>query len=269
MLFTINNIIKFRNNDGALWIENIPDSEIILTITTSRLLNLLLSRNGQLITRDEILTKVWDAYGLKSSNNSLNKYISDLRKVFRDMGQSEEIIVTVPKTGFTFSATVHEEKITHLPLCSRSEETRSAFLTFLGKRDYAVLKKTLFTLIILLIWAVLFVKLWYSREQQEIENSPIGSIIYKKTHIERCPTAALTYIPNDKMPAALSIVQELMAKKNLQCSETGTIYFQIADTVLYGEPGRVFIAICQNQWQPEEHFYSCYNLYERSYVKNK
>lgn len=106
MFYTINNTINFRDTDGLIWLDRDEVSSIALTTTTSRLLAFLLERQGEVVPRDEILSYVWDAHGLRSSNNSLNKYISDLRNIFRNLGYSEEIIVTVPRIGFMFSADI-------------------------------------------------------------------------------------------------------------------------------------------------------------------
>jgi DNA-binding winged helix-turn-helix (wHTH) protein len=49
---------------------------------------------------------VWDAYGQEASNNSLNQYLSVLRKAFRNVGLEHEIIITVPKQGFLIKVNV-------------------------------------------------------------------------------------------------------------------------------------------------------------------
>ncbi|WP_395038332.1 transcriptional regulator [Klebsiella sp. KE9767] len=75
MIYRINKIILFRDDDGQLWIEGNEESGYDLTPTTSRLLAFILKRRGEVLTRELIMTHVWDKYGLRSSNNSLNKYI--------------------------------------------------------------------------------------------------------------------------------------------------------------------------------------------------
>lgn len=52
----------------------------------NRLLAYLLERQGQVINRDELLDNVWDLHGLRSSNHTLNKYISEIRKHFVSTG---------------------------------------------------------------------------------------------------------------------------------------------------------------------------------------
>jgi hypothetical protein len=48
------------------------------------------------VSRDEVLKKVWDDNGLTSSNSNLNQYLSMLRKTFRHY-DIDNIIVTVSR----------------------------------------------------------------------------------------------------------------------------------------------------------------------------
>lgn len=106
MIYTINNKIMFCERNGTLWSINNPESQYVLTATAGRLLGFLLSKRGGIIIRDDILNTVWDSYGLRTSTHSLNKYISDLRKVFIKLGLEDEVIVTVPKVGFKITAAI-------------------------------------------------------------------------------------------------------------------------------------------------------------------
>lgn len=101
MIYKIQGSIHFRSDDGLVWLDD--DYHVTLTATTSRLLKFFLDHKEYMVYRDEILEKVWDAHGLRTSSHSLKKYISDLRAVLRNMGCAEEVIVTVPKVGFRVS----------------------------------------------------------------------------------------------------------------------------------------------------------------------
>ncbi|MBK0000353.1 helix-turn-helix domain-containing protein [Erwinia sp. S38] len=109
MIYRIQESIFFRNDDGRVWTDD--DTRVILTATTGRLLAYLLQHKGNVISKDELLENVWDAYGLSTSSNSLYKYISDLRAVFKKLGCTDEIIVTVPKLGFMIAKSVRVERL--------------------------------------------------------------------------------------------------------------------------------------------------------------
>ena len=81
----------------------IDNHEEVLTISNParRLLELLITCQGQNVPREEIFEKVWDNFGMVSSNNNLNHCISKLRRVLRSLGVEDEVIITIPKLGFT------------------------------------------------------------------------------------------------------------------------------------------------------------------------
>ncbi len=124
MIYKIQGTIHFRSDDGLIWLDE--DSCVTLTATTSRLLKFLLDHREHVVYRNEILEKVWDAHGLRTSSHSLNKYISDLRAIFRNMGCVEEIIVTVPRVGFMVSASILIERVDNSAPAIRNENDAEA-----------------------------------------------------------------------------------------------------------------------------------------------
>ncbi|MDC3647047.1 winged helix-turn-helix domain-containing protein, partial [Escherichia coli] len=65
------------------------------SLTASALFNYFL-RHTEIVSREDVLKKVWDDNGLTSSNSNLNQYLSMLRKTFRHYGV-DNIIVTVSR----------------------------------------------------------------------------------------------------------------------------------------------------------------------------
>lgn len=296
MLYTINNNIKFRDNDGSIWIENAEESEIILTITTARLLSLLLSRHGEVVSRDNILSQVWDFYGLRSSNNSLNKYISDLRRVFRNLGLEDEVIVTIPRVGFMFTESIPVDKVAFKSLSKNAEteteddaEPEPEAETEIGTgsetdtgvdadaaiqsdvkpkgrtHSKLILSLSLITVLIVVIFSQI---LKYNVKNNNSE--PLGkqkSYFYGK--LNDCQAFGFNYKSPESSQPQLSIIKQFMETQKLSCSSGGKIYFQISDPVLYGNPGRVFVSICQNDRDANGKLSSCYNFYEKAYVPQK
>lgn len=95
MRYNINARIIYDASDGTLTLPGSPEPDSQLSITASALLYFML-RNTGVISRDEILKKVWDDNGLTSSNSNLNQYLSMLRKTFRHY-DIDNIIVTVSR----------------------------------------------------------------------------------------------------------------------------------------------------------------------------
>jgi DNA-binding winged helix-turn-helix (wHTH) protein len=69
------------------------------------LLCLLLERPGELITREEIESRLWPDRNV-DFNHSLDVVVSRLRTVLGDKGSSPRYIETVPRKGYRFIETV-------------------------------------------------------------------------------------------------------------------------------------------------------------------
>lgn len=69
-------------------------------------MKLLVIQHGNVVEREAFLREVWDERGLQGSNNSLNQYISILRKLLASLVPDATFIVTVPKMGFMLSADI-------------------------------------------------------------------------------------------------------------------------------------------------------------------
>ncbi|WP_436232987.1 winged helix-turn-helix domain-containing protein, partial [Escherichia coli] len=67
-----------------------------------------------IVSREEVLTKVWDNNGLTSSNSNLNQYLSMLRKTFRHYG-IDNIIITVARGYLQLNPTVSIEPLDEAP----------------------------------------------------------------------------------------------------------------------------------------------------------
>ncbi|WP_279156332.1 winged helix-turn-helix domain-containing protein [Obesumbacterium proteus] len=110
MIYKINETVRFKPADGAIWSMESPEQVINLTITNCNLLCLLLNKKGEILSREQILEDIWDKQGLRSSNNTLNQYISILRRTFSLLGIDDEVIKTIPKVGFSLNSSISVEK---------------------------------------------------------------------------------------------------------------------------------------------------------------
>lgn len=100
MFYIIENKIIFNPEDNTLSLQDNIENQVSISNPARRILLLLIEQQGAVVQRDMFFKKVWDDYGLVSSNNNLNHCISKLRKVINTLGHTDEVIVTVPKVGF-------------------------------------------------------------------------------------------------------------------------------------------------------------------------
>lgn len=68
------------------------------------LLCLLVERRGQLVTREEILERVWGKGVFVDSENSINTAVRRLRRALCDDSEAPLFVTTVPGKGYRFVA---------------------------------------------------------------------------------------------------------------------------------------------------------------------
>src|SRR5215510_6303565 len=73
-----------------------------------KVLALLTSRAGEVVTRDELRRHVWGDDTFVDFDRSLNFLVAEIRSALRDDARSARFIETVPKRGYRFIADVHE-----------------------------------------------------------------------------------------------------------------------------------------------------------------
>ena len=87
---------ELRRGDVVVPLQRIP----------LELLCLLVERRGQLVTREEILERVWGKGVFVDSENSINTAIRKVRQALRDNPVAPRFVVTVPARGYRFVARV-------------------------------------------------------------------------------------------------------------------------------------------------------------------
>jgi TolB-like protein/DNA-binding winged helix-turn-helix (wHTH) protein/Tfp pilus assembly protein PilF len=71
-----------------------------------RLLNLLLSRPGDVLTREELREQLWSSQTFVDFEHSLNNSVKELRAILGDSPSEPHFIQTLPKVGYRFIAPV-------------------------------------------------------------------------------------------------------------------------------------------------------------------
>ncbi|WP_156293803.1 winged helix-turn-helix domain-containing protein [Serratia oryzae] len=113
MKYRFNDRILFDADTGALSLCDFSDDPVPISNPSKRLLQLLIAHHGEAVSREVIFKKVWDDYGMVSSNNNLNQCVSKLRRVIKALGIDDDIIVTVPKVGFMLRREILVEVCEH------------------------------------------------------------------------------------------------------------------------------------------------------------
>jgi TolB-like protein/DNA-binding winged helix-turn-helix (wHTH) protein/cytochrome c-type biogenesis protein CcmH/NrfG len=72
------------------------------------LLYLLVERRGELVTREEIIERLWGKSVFVDSENSINTAVRKIRGALNDDADAPRFIITVPAQGYRFVASIHE-----------------------------------------------------------------------------------------------------------------------------------------------------------------
>jgi len=78
------------------------EDEFHLTSKEVLVMNLLVANQGQVVTREELLEKVW-GYSPDTETRTVDNFISRLRKYFEKIPQKPRHIITVREKGYQFN----------------------------------------------------------------------------------------------------------------------------------------------------------------------
>src|SRR5215470_17099801 len=84
------------------------DKPISLAPKAFEILVVLIQSNGRLLTKEELMQKVWPDTFVEEANLTVN--ISALRKILGETSAGQQYIETVPKRGYRFLVPVKELK---------------------------------------------------------------------------------------------------------------------------------------------------------------
>ena len=84
-------------------------SRIRLQEQPFQVLTLLLERPGEMVTREDLRTKLWPADTFVDFDHSLNTAVNKLREALGDTASNPRFVQTVARRGYRFIAPVHDD----------------------------------------------------------------------------------------------------------------------------------------------------------------
>jgi len=94
---------QLRRSGRSLRLERIP----------MEVLFLLVERRGQLVTREEIIEKLWGKDVFLDTDNAINTAIRKIRRVLKDDPEQPRFIQTVTGRGYRFIGQIPEVVVPH------------------------------------------------------------------------------------------------------------------------------------------------------------
>ncbi|WP_058911434.1 winged helix-turn-helix domain-containing protein [Entomohabitans teleogrylli] len=248
MEYLIENCLCYRPDDGVLWLRdnNHSDDKVILTATLNRLLLILIRHQGETMRREDILRYVWEDYGLDSSNNSLNQYVSILRKIFLQFGLGNYVIITKPREGFFFS-----DEITVIPDPAAGVETADPLTPESRKatnplsdpvRKVVSSSGIVWILVTFLFLGILPFLAWH------LARFHSGTIPETRTvRIGEYQGCEVNFIPGygntDTLPP-MALVKKVYQTSGMTCHPPGMMYFYADVRSINNIKGKVFLSTC-------------------------
>jgi DNA-binding winged helix-turn-helix (wHTH) protein len=92
----------------------------------AKVLSVLVTRAGEVVTRQELVEQVWGPGIHVDFEQGLNFAIRQIRNVLEDDAEHPRFLETIPKRGYRFSASVHDPVISRMTLALRNSLSPSA-----------------------------------------------------------------------------------------------------------------------------------------------
>lgn len=240
MLYTLDGKVIYDSVNGTLrHINAKADETTQLTTIASKILHHLVLHHGELVTRDTLFTEVWEKAGIVSSSNTLNQYISLLRKTLAGYLGEGDIIVTVPRAGYYLS------KGTHVSTQIRARK----------KLPPQMLKYIVAVIILAVIFSGSFL---YTTQPEKIAPRKIGEL-------NGCPVYDISGVKSDVADASsYAVAKEALEKNNQICTSTTAFYIYAQEALHLHKPAKVLFSRCI-EWSDNRD--TCQNIYYYSWTR--
>lgn len=259
MIYIICNEVYFNDSKHSLWRDDNPEDIVTLTVIPNRLLCYLLEHKGEIISRELILTAVWELYGLEPSGHSLNQNISILRKALSSLGLVD-VIVTQPRVGIYIGSEIisilDENLVKNTPADVNSVIKSSFKPKEKPLSQYAIA-------IVLSIIMVLLVK--FSFFPKGFDGEFKTDVMVKLGDVNECGIYTVTSDSDFLNKKILHISKTIIEEKKLLCLPDSDYIAYVDKSYLLRDKGRFVLGRCIKDVNSKNYYSSCEveNLYEK------
>ncbi len=153
------------------------DKTVAMPLKELRVLCMLVSSRGELVTKNELLEEVWEDAFVDESN--LSRHIYRLRKTLKDLG-ADDLIENVPRRGYRFTGDVRAIDPDEIFVEKRTQtQTRIEFRDESSGRSMVRSRTVLFSAVALIIGATAFFGFQYSRPEASPEIKSLAVLPFK------------------------------------------------------------------------------------------
>lgn len=246
MIYVLEGLVYYRSDDGSLWMKGGEEEKIVLSPIVSRLLLLFFQNPGKILTRDEIMHRVWEIHGLEPSNNSLNQYVSQIRKIMHNYAMPDDIISTIPRVGFKFSGEVNittepsehsviSEPANALPLLTEAQPDKP--------RNNKILLICIALSILFIITPFITKGLSGYVNTHNLNIAPVQIGVSGS-----CPVYSVMMGNISSLKESMFQANQYINKHNISCHNNGgAVYFYAQNSIINNHGGRLFLAFCESR----------------------
>lgn len=234
-----------------------PTEGVFISETSGRLLVYLLEKSpGTILRRDIIIHDVWDRYGCTGTGNSLNQYISLLRKNFSALGVGN-VIETIPKQGFSLRYDLVVSTYSERVLTPIDKEVSNIPVEVVCNPIKTARAKLECYLLVSIIAIGCFLIFKYS----PFTSNYIDSVkLYYIGNVNHCRFYTVNTFSDEfqkkRMETAIAV-----SSQEAPCIGNSFYIVDIENRYLFGGQGRVFISRCTFEKNVTDKISGCKDIY--------
>lgn len=195
------------------------NEEINLPPAAAFILQVLLQNQGRVVERNRFIDIAWNEYGFELSGNTLNQYISLLRKNLRRVGLEDDAITTLTRVGFCFSDHIEVKNPENISI----------------KKKAPPYKKMFFLIASILVMAEIFIII-ASHSSGNYKLIKLGSV-------DGCDIYSTRNLTDTYGKTARDLAATL-SRKNLICEKNAVFLFDADGSLIFQRDGRAFLGRC-------------------------
>ena len=165
---------------------------IVLQEKPFQVLKALLDRPGEMVTREELIKRLWPADTFVDFNLGLNKAVNRLREALEDTAEQPRFIETLPKRGYRFVAEVTRESPELAPPVKLETPAEGASSLPNPPPKTHPSRRLLFPLAVILVLACLFAPWWWIRHH----NAGLPEPVFRRLSFGRGTIVSARFAPD-------------------------------------------------------------------------
>lgn len=245
-------MVYFDDKEYHLWLIDHEDESIILPSTLGRLLTHLIESSGKIVEREELLTLIWDKWGLTPSTNALRQTVSQLRQIFRKLGIEEEVIETIPRVGVRID-TSKVQVIDGTPVIENKQNIKKVK----NRHRWP-------SLIVFLIVALLFAVGFFYYKNKGLNDNFDGFTLNYFMKVGNCAIYTLKADINENHLMKSHFDQKNL-EKEIPCIKNAIYIVDYDYSYMLKGYGRLFLTRCLNLNDDLNEIGGCETVYEQSF----